>query len=163
VILRQRKRSRFTMRPAQIEEWQLSRYLGPGPSTEDIVLGDRLSLLECSLGRVAVAICEDVARLAQFGPTISDAGVSLLLVPVFSKELREHYWEDVAAKAYANGIGAQVLIINSLAVAHARAAITPALRGGPVDNPTWHTAMLRDDEFHPGRCATGADVVVVPP
>lgn len=161
-ILRQRKRSRFTMRSGQIDDWRLSTHLGRGPSTEDIVLGDRLSILECSLGRVAVAVCEDVARLPQFGPTITDAGVSLLLVPVFSKELREHYWEDVAAKAYANGIGAQVLIINSLAVAHARSSVVPPLPGGPVDNPIWHTAMLRGGQFYPGRCDTAADVVVVP-
>lgn len=160
-ILRQRKRSRFTMRASQIKEWQLEAHLGDEDLTEDIVLGDRLSVVECSLGRIAVAVCEDVARLTKLGATVGDAGVSLLLVPVFSKELRQHFWEDAAAKAYANGVGAHVLIVNSLAVARAREAADPPIRGGPVAEPGWHTAMLRGEDFRPGRADAGAEVAVI--
>lgn len=162
VVLRQRKRSRFTLRPSLIAEWRLGSRLGAEPLTEDIVLGDSLALLECSLGRIAVAICEDAARIAKFGPAIAAAGVSLLLVPVFSKELRQHFWEDTAAKAYANGVGADVLIVNSLAVAAARSTGNPPIDGGPVADPNWHTAMLRGEDFTPARSATANDVVVLP-
>lgn len=162
VVLRQRKRSRFTLRPELIDEWRLGSRLGAGPLTEDIVLGDTLALVECSLGRIAIAICEDVARIAKFGPTITAVGVSLLLVPVFSKELRQHYWEDSAAKTYAHGGGVEVLVINSLAVARARSGITPPISGGPDHDPDWHTVMLRGEDFRRGRSEDAEDVVVVP-
>jgi predicted amidohydrolase len=136
----QDKRSRFTLTAEQVRDWRL-RSLPERDMTEYIALGDRSTVVETTIGRLAIAICEDAARLTEVGSELASAGVSLLFVPVFSKELRKHYWEDAAAKVFANGMGAKVVICNSLAVSHARREDPPDT--DPFSNDGWGTAMLR--------------------
>lgn len=76
-----------------------------------------MTVVESSIGRIAVLVCEDLARLMDLGPMIRDAGVSHVFTPVLSKETLPHYWEHVKAKEYAREVGAVVVVANSLVIA----------------------------------------------
>jgi predicted amidohydrolase len=115
VILRQDKMRDFTLTADQIERWRLTDALGKRRKrVEDITPGTRLQLAESNLGRVAIAICEDLAR-PEIGELIRRSGVSLVLVPIFSGEVNAS-WAFYASERVMQDTGASLVIATSLAV-----------------------------------------------
>jgi predicted amidohydrolase len=64
--------------------------------------------------RIAILICEDLAKLLDIAPVVRDLGVSHVLTPVFSRPLQEHRWEQSAAAVHARETGTAVIVSNSL-------------------------------------------------
>jgi predicted amidohydrolase len=116
IILRQRKVFRFTLTAAQLDEWALDDLLGAEPITEDLTAGESISVIESAIGRIAILVCEDLARVMDFGPGLRALGISHVFAPVFSKETKPHHWEHAKAKEYATETGAEVTVVNSLVV-----------------------------------------------
>jgi predicted amidohydrolase len=118
VLWHQDKTVGFTLQPGQIEKWGLER-LKPGPCDEHITFG-RSRVIESAAGRFAVLVCEDVGRTMTVGPIAGEHGVSVLVSPIFSKEILEWRWEDQAAESHDVEFGCRVIVANSLAVARWR-------------------------------------------
>lgn len=135
----QDKRFRYTMEPSQLSEWKLNSLLGHRRITEDIHRGDHTVVVESGFGRVAITICEDLARVSELKPLLEACGVSLVLAPVFSKEIQPHFWEDAAGKFYV-GDGATVVVCNSRAVVSARA---PKPEQDGEGHELWGTSLAR--------------------
>jgi predicted amidohydrolase len=134
-LLEQDKMFPFTLDKSQLTAWGLERVLGEEPCGEFITRGRRLSISECGLGRLAIFICEDLARIASIGGGVLAHGVSFALAPVFSAEIQEHYWEHAHAKDYASQVGTQVVVANSLVIARAMGLtgkVGTALAHGPA-------------------------------
>jgi predicted amidohydrolase len=110
----------FTLMPSQIEEWGLGEIFSTRVD-EHMQRGERLLIRETHWGRIAVLICEDLAKLleAKVGRLVADFGVSLLIAPVFSKEVKKFFWEHQQARAYADQVGTQTVVANSLVVPRA--------------------------------------------
>jgi predicted amidohydrolase len=153
----QDKRFRFTMEPPQLAQWKLNSRLGNRQITEDIHLGQETVVVESSFGRVAITICEDLARVSELKPLLDGCGVSLVLAPVFSKEVRAYFWEDQAGKSYV-GDGATVVVCNSLAVITALAIPPEPDREG---NDLWGTSLARSPDRPQLERSTGPDDVRV--
>lgn len=116
VLARQDKQHGFDMTDDELRRFGLEGLLGPGPVSEDVARGHRLTILDAGAERVAVLVCEDLARVVELGGVLRDFGVSLLLVPVLSRPLREYRWEHRSASIHGRTIGASVVIANSLVV-----------------------------------------------
>ncbi|MGZ4251092.1 MAG: hypothetical protein ACXVUE_22655 [Solirubrobacteraceae bacterium] len=143
VVHEQDKLYPFTVMPDQIADWGLSRILS-GRADEFMTRGDRLSIRETAWGRFAVVICEDLAKLLEtkVGRLVKDFGVSLLIAPVFSKEIQPYYWEHQQARAYSDQVGTRTLVANSLVIPRAIG------KGGDVG-----TCLVNAPEgFELGRC-----------
>ena len=125
ILLEQDKLFPFALTSQQIADWGLEGLLGEGPCAERITRGEKLTVAECGLGRLAVFICEDLARITEIGGVVLAQGVSFALAPVFSAEVLEHFWEHAHAKDYANQVGTQVVVANSLVVPRAAGASGP--------------------------------------
>jgi predicted amidohydrolase len=108
----------FTLEPKQIEEWGLS-HLKPGPRDEHITFG-RPQVIESAAGRFGVLVCEDVGRTMTVGPIAGEHGVSLVISPIFSKEILQFRWEHQAAERHDVEFGCRVVVANSLAVSRWR-------------------------------------------
>ena len=141
VLLRQDKLHPFTFGRPQLEAWGMAEYAGAEASTEDIRRGERITVVETALGRLAVLICEDLARTIEEGPALLDHGMSHALCPVFSDEIKEHHWEHNHAKDYAES-GVQVVISNSRAIETAKGATSfgTALAHSPHDTSVGTTS-----------------------
>lgn len=61
-------------------------------------------------------ICEDLGRSIGWERELLACGVSHLLVPIFSKPILEHRWEDQGAERQVADLGGWVAVSNSLAV-----------------------------------------------
>jgi predicted amidohydrolase len=111
----------FTLMPDQIKDWGLG-HLFATPVDERMTRGEKLSIRETAWGRIAVLICEDLAKLLepQVGPLITGFGVSLLITPVFSKEVKAFFWEHQSARVYANQMGTVTIVANSLVIPRAK-------------------------------------------
>jgi predicted amidohydrolase len=131
VVLTQDKVFPFVLTSEQLEEWNLGDLLGAEAAEEDIESGGRVTVVESRLGRLAVLICEDLARIVDLAPMLRRHGISHVFSPIFSKETKVHHWEHVKAKEYATEVGSAVVVSNSLVVAR---------RMG--DRGPWGTAML---------------------
>jgi predicted amidohydrolase len=154
----QDKRFRYTMEPPQLSEWHLDSRLGGRRTTEDIHLGKHTVIVESGFGRVAITVCEDLARLTRLKPHLEACGVSLVIAPVFSKEIRPHFWEDQAGKFYV-GDGATVVVCNSRAVVTARGLKREQDHEG---QDLWGTSLARSPEcVQLGHSARPDDVVVL--
>jgi predicted amidohydrolase len=112
----QEKLFRFNMSAAVLERWGLAARLGSLPVDEDVRCGELLCVLEAGAIRAAVLICEDLARVTDLSPLVRDLGLSHVLVPVFSRPLRERRWEQRAAQTYGEATGTTAVISNSLIV-----------------------------------------------
>jgi predicted amidohydrolase len=109
----------FTLKPEQIRDWGLERTLGCVKRDEHITFG-RPRIVESAGGRFSILICEDMGRIMAVGPIAGHHGVSLVISPIFSKEILEHRWEDQAAEPFDLEFGSRVVVVNSLAVARWR-------------------------------------------
>lgn len=114
VIARQEKLFPFSLTPEILRRWQLSGRLDDARVDEDLARGDRLVVLEAGALRVAMLICEDLGRVTDLAEPIRDLGISHLLVPVFSRPLREHRWEHQRSEVYGQATGTTAVISNSL-------------------------------------------------
>lgn len=113
-IGRQDKRYPFTI--AQADLWGIAHLIAPG-ATEDIERGGRRLMLESEFGRVAITICEDLARSSTFEHGIRQASPSIVLVPVFDRPFPEYNWARTNATDLLQDVGSRVIVANSLALA----------------------------------------------
>jgi len=126
VILSHNKTKPFSFSARQLKEWGLVRYLGTGKRTEDLWAGDKVTIAESSrMGRIGLIICEDLARPLDVGLHLKEFAVSHLFVPIFSKPIENHGWEERAAGVYVFDIGAWVIVTNSLVVGRAMGQTGP--------------------------------------
>jgi predicted amidohydrolase len=151
----------FTLSPDQLRRWRLDELIGDTLACEDIHRGDQILVRECSLGRLAVLICEDLTRLAVVGAALGHLGVSHLLVPIFAAPIRRQSWDAWASRAVVSQIGASVVVSNSLAVGRAMQ------RQGALG--TCSSAVVPEDagdewkdiELNVRKCAHPEDVVLL--
>lgn len=160
-LLRFDKHFDFTLSRAQMKRWRLDELIGDALACEDIHRGDRIVVRECSLGRLAILICEDLTRLTVAGAALGHLGVSHLLVPIFSAPIRRKSWDSWASRAVVSQIGASVVVANSLAVGRAM-----QLRGALG---TCSSAVVPEDagdewkdvELNVRKCAQPEDVILL--
>jgi predicted amidohydrolase len=114
VIARQNKMFPFDFSAQELARWKLESRLGSNPVAEDLVHGRRLTLLDAGSTRIAILICEDLAKLLDVAPLVRDLGVSHLLTPVFSRPIRERRWEQSAGAVHVRETGATIVVSNSL-------------------------------------------------
>jgi predicted amidohydrolase len=114
-LVGQRKVYRFNFSPADVERWGLADRL-PAPIDEDLLPGTRITVVETGGARLAILVCEDLARLHAFSGRLSAHGVSLILVPVFARPIRDRRWERARAEPYGDATGSTILVANSLVV-----------------------------------------------
>lgn len=115
-LLVQDKLSGFTLDAGQMRLWRLPDAPASGTAVEYARPGTRISVLDSSLGRLAVLICEDLGRTIGWERELLSCGVSHLLVPIFSKPILEHRWEEQGAERQVADLGSWVAVSNSLAV-----------------------------------------------
>lgn len=126
-IGRQPKLFGFNMTASLLERWKLRSRLGTDPLAEDLKPATpRLSVFDLGAVRLAMVICEDLNKPLDLGPLIRDLGISLLVVPVFSRPLQLHRWEQTAATVHARETGTSVVVANSLVMATILGAANPA-------------------------------------
>jgi predicted amidohydrolase len=149
VLVRQPKVHPFNFSEQDLELWGLGDRL-TAPIDEDLHRGERVCVVEAGGARLAILVCEDLARLHAFAGFLHAHGVSLLLVPVFARPTKDRRWERSRAEVYVDAIGSTVVVANSLVIAEVLRAPTPV-----------GTAIA----VAPGRAAVGhaseADDVVV--
>ena len=100
VLVRQRKVHPFNFSPEDLELWGLGDHL-TGPVDEDLSRGERVCVVEAGGARLAILVCEDLARLHAFAAALHALGVSLLLVPVFARPTQDRRWERSRARSTA--------------------------------------------------------------
>jgi predicted amidohydrolase len=116
VLVRQRKVHPFNFSHEDLELWGLTDRL-TGPADEDLARGERVCVVEAGGARLAILVCEDLARLHAFAAALHAHGVSLLLVPVFARPTKDRRWERSRAEVYSDAVGASVVVANSLVIA----------------------------------------------
>jgi predicted amidohydrolase len=116
VLVRQRKIHPFNFSHGDLKLWGLADRLN-GPADEDLSRGRRVCVVEAGGARLAILVCEDLARLHAFAAALHAHGVSLLLVPVFARPTKDRRWERARAEVYSDAIGSNVVVANSLVIA----------------------------------------------
>jgi predicted amidohydrolase len=116
VLVRQRKVHPFNFSEEDLELWGLEDRL-TAPIDEDLTRGERVCVVEAGGARMAILVCEDLARLHRFAAALHAHGVSLLLVPVFARPTKDRRWERSRAEVYSDAIGSTVVVANSLVIA----------------------------------------------
>ena len=114
----------FNFSPDDVELWGLSDRLR-APIDEDLSRGERLGVIEAGGARVAILVCEDLARLHAFSAILHGHGVSLILVPVFARPTKDRRWERARAEVYSDATGSTVVVANSLVMAAILGTPTP--------------------------------------
>ena len=105
----------FNFSPEDLRLWQLSDRF-TAPIDEDLG-GEKLCVIEAGCARLAILVCEDLARLHAFSATLHAHGVSLILVPVFARPTKDRRWERARAEVYSDATGSTVVVANSLVMA----------------------------------------------
>ncbi|GAA3792503.1 hypothetical protein GCM10022403_028130 [Streptomyces coacervatus] len=118
VILRQDKMAGFTVTTDLADQWRLPGGPHQGLAREDINRGTEITVLESSLGRLAVFICEDIKQSVRWAAQLQALGVSHIFVPLFAAPIlrARPQWERQAAQRCIEELGAWVVLSNSLAV-----------------------------------------------
>src|SRR4051812_35379715 len=124
VLVRQRKIHPFNFSPEDLELWGLSDRL-TAPIDEDLSRGRRLCVVEAGGVRLAIMVCEDLARLHAFAAALHAHGVALILVTVFARPTKDRRWERARAEVYSDAVGSTVVVANSLVIAEILRAPTP--------------------------------------
>ena len=117
ILTRQSKFYGFDFTEEEIARWNLEGYLGASATTEDLVPAKTLTVVDGGGLRIAILICEDLARLLDLAPLVRDLGISHVLTPVFARPIREHRWEQTAAQVHARETGTTIVVSNSLVMA----------------------------------------------
>jgi predicted amidohydrolase len=149
VLVRQRKVHPFNFSQADLELWGLADRL-TAPIDEDLSRGERVSVIEAGGARLAILVCEDLARLHAFAAALHAHGVSLILVPVFARPTKDRRWERARAEVYSDATGSSVVVANSLVIA--------AILGSP--EPVGTALAVAPGEAAVGHSAEPDDVVV---
>ncbi|MEU3335860.1 hypothetical protein ACWCQ1_05750 [Streptomyces sp. NPDC002144] len=118
VILEQDKMAGFTLTADLAAQWRLPGEPHQGLAREDITRGLEITVLESTLGRIAVFICEDVKQSVRWAAKLQAFGVSHIFVPLFAAPIMRAraQWERQAAQRCIEEFGASVVLANSLAV-----------------------------------------------
>ncbi len=124
VLVRQPKVHPFNFSQKDLELWGLADRL-TAPIDEDLSRGERVCVVEAGGARLAILVCEDLARLHAFAAALHAHGVSLLLVPVFARPTKDRRWERSRAEVYSDAVGASVVVANSLVIAEILSSPTP--------------------------------------
>jgi predicted amidohydrolase len=124
VLVRQAKVHPFNFSKQDLELWGLADRLS-APIDEDLRCGERVGVVEAGGVRLAILVCEDLARLHAFATALHAHGVSLLLVPVFARPTKDRRWERARAEVYCDAIGSSVVVANSLVIAEILRSPTP--------------------------------------
>lgn len=119
----------------QARDWNLPGAPASGSAAEDITRGLAVTVLETSLGRLAILICEDLNQSVQWERELAECGISHLFVPIFSKPIMQYRWEQAGAQRQIDNTGAWLVIANSLAV---QSAMTPTKQNGEE----WYTCLI---------------------
>jgi predicted amidohydrolase len=114
----------FNFSPEDLRLWQLSDRF-TAPIDEDLSRGERLCVIEAGGTRLAILVCEDLARLHAFSANLHAHGVSLILVPVFARPTKDRRWERARAEVYSDATGSTVVVANSLVMAAILGSPTP--------------------------------------
>ncbi|PWC81316.1 hypothetical protein TSH100_27535 [Azospirillum sp. TSH100] len=86
---------------------------------EDIGTGDRFTLFELpDLGRLAVAICEDLGRTEPSAWIASGMMVDWLVTPVMDSGLTTERWQAKEGAASSRAGSCRVIVANSMALSH---------------------------------------------
>lgn len=117
-ILSHDKMHGFTMGKGQADRWQLPDRTDHEAAAEFLERGDRVTVAETAIGRVAVLICEDIKQSTDWEAPLRAFGVSHLFVPLLSSPISRKIarWDRLAAERCVEVIGAWVVLANSLAV-----------------------------------------------
>jgi predicted amidohydrolase len=149
VLVRQPKVHPFNFSEQDLELWGLGDRL-TAPIDEDLRRGERVCVVEAGGARLAILVCEDLARLHAFAGILHAHGVSLLLVPVFARPTKDRRWERARAEVYVDAIGSTVVVANSLVIAEVLR--TPSPVGTAIAVAPGHAAV--------GHASEPDDVVV---
>jgi predicted amidohydrolase len=149
VLVRQRKVHPFNFSEEDLELWGLTDRL-TAPIDEDLSRGERVCIAEAGGVRVAILVCEDLARLHAFSAAFHAHGVSLILVPVFARPTKDRRWERARAEVYSDAAGSSVVVANSLVMAE--------ILGSPA--PVGTALAVAPGEAAVGHCSEPDDVVV---
>jgi predicted amidohydrolase len=133
-LVLQRKIHPFNFTPEDLGLWGLEDRF-TAPIDEDLARGERVCVIEGGGVRVAILVCEDLARLHAFAGVLHAHGVSLILVPVFARPTKDRRWERARADAYGDATGSSVVVANSLVMAQILRSTSPvgtaiAIAGG---------------------------------
>jgi predicted amidohydrolase len=101
-------------------------------------------VVEAGGARLAILVCEDLARLHAFAAALHAHGVSLLLVPVFARPTKDRRWERARAEVYTDAIGSSVVVANSLVIAEILRSPTPV--GTAIAVAPGHAAVGHSSE-----------------
>jgi predicted amidohydrolase len=117
-IFWQDKLERFMIPRATVDDWVLPLALDADDQRTDefIVTGDRRRLLDASSTRLAILVCEDLAKVIEQAPSICANAVNLILVPILSKPITRFRWEQQRSGPLVEH-GITVAVSNSLVVA----------------------------------------------
>ena len=146
ILARQRKLHPFNFSQDDLELWGLTDRL-TAPIDEDLDRGDRVCIVEAGGARLAILVCEDLARLHAFAAALHAHGVSLILVPVFARPTKDRRWERARAEVYCDAIGSTVVVANSLVVAEilgSSTAVGTAIAVAPGQAAVGHAAAPDD-------------------
>ena len=124
VLARQPKVHPFNFSQEDLELWGLGDRL-EAPIDEDLSRGRRVCVVEAGGARLAILVCEDLARLHAFAAALHAHGVSLILVPVFARPTKDRRWERARAEVYTDSIGSSVVVANSLVIAEILGSTAP--------------------------------------
>lgn len=114
----QDKQFGFSLQPHQITNWGLHHFpQGSKAWDESISFGRKLTIFDSSKLRAAIAVCEDASRADTLTPSIRESGVTLLMVPIFAREINRRGWEESSGQQHMLESGAHVVVSNSVAVA----------------------------------------------
>jgi predicted amidohydrolase len=146
ILARQRKVHPFNFSQQDVELWGLGDRL-TAPVDEDLSRGERVCVVEAGGVRLAILVCEDLARLHAFAAALHAHGVSLILVPVFARPTRDRRWERARAEVYSDAVGATVVVANSLVIAEilrSPAPVGTALAVAPGQAAVGHSCDPED-------------------
>jgi predicted amidohydrolase len=149
VLARQPKVHPFNFSEDDLALWGLTDRLA-GPADEDLSRGERICVVEAGGARLAILVCEDLARLHAFSAALHGHGVSLILVPVFARPTKDRRWERARAEVYSDAIGSSVVVANSLVIAE--------VLGSP--GPIGTAIAVSPGQAAVGHCTEPDDVVV---
>ena len=125
VLVRQRKIHPFNFTAPDVELWGLAERFS-APIDEDLDPGARITVIEAGGARLAILVCEDLARLPRLAGPLCTHGISLILVPVFARPTKDRRWERTRAESYSEATGATIVVANSLVMAHILGTELPA-------------------------------------
>ncbi|MEV6170049.1 hypothetical protein AB0L99_17695 [Streptomyces sp. NPDC051954] len=150
-ILQQDKMAGFTLTADLANQWRLPGEPHRGLAREDIARGLDITVLESTLGRIAVFVCEDVKQSVRWAAKLQAFGVSHVFVPLFAAPIlrARPQWERQAAQRCIEEFGAWVVLSNSLAVGAEMRTPPHAPQGDgfncAVVGPRSHTATTYAD------------------